>query len=196
MKHFLYYFVAIFVLIQCIPKTEVINVEEGRDRILNTELRNFIPQFVELRNQTIDDRMHHSGGLYVYILTSENLVYVHTSVMDCVNSSFYRFSEKIGDKNYSIWVDKRSVNPDRYFDLKDAQLIERKEEALICHDWYWMKAKFSLTNSSLKLTKVSSFYDNSYSSVNFYEKEDSIFLNKIGYLIQEPEPEPPNTNAN
>jgi hypothetical protein len=180
-----------FVLLQCQSSNDEKDEVEQKYRILNSKLRNIIPQLVELRNQTIDDRMHHSGELYVYILTSENFVYVHTSVMDCVNSSFYRFSEKMGEKNYSIWVDKRSVNPDRYFDLKDAQLIERKEGALICHYWYWLKSKFSLVNSDLKLTKVSSFYDDSYSDEDFYEKEDSAFYKKIEVLMVEPEPEPP-----
>lgn len=137
----------------------------------------------------MEDRTNHQREIYVHILTTENFFYIHTSVMDCVNSSFYRFSEKLGEKNYSIWVDKRSANPERYFDLKNVQLIEKNDEILICEDWYWLKAKFIRSNSDLKLTKISSFYDNSYSDETFYDKEDSAFLQKIEVKMVIPESE-------
>lgn len=179
----IFVYTVFLLLFQCQSSSDEKVKVESNNRILNTELRKYIPYLVELRNQTIEDRANHPGELHVHILTTENFLYAHTSVMDCVNFSFYSFSEKIGDKNYSIWVDERSIRPDRYFDLKDVQLIERKEEALICDDWYWVKAKFSQMNSDLKLTKISSFYDNSYSEEDFYDKEDSAFLFKIEVLI-------------
>lgn len=184
----IFVYTVFLLLFQCQSSSDEKVKVESNNRILNTELRKYIPYLVELRNQTIEDRANHPGELHVHILTTENFLYVHTSVMDCVNSSFYSFSEKIGEKNYSIWVDKRSIRPDRYFDLKDAQLIERKDEALICDDWYWVKAKFSQVKSDLKLTKISSFYDNSYSEEDFYDKEDSAFLFKIEVLMVELEP--------
>lgn len=179
-----------FILIQCQPSSDVKAEFEVKNRILNTELRKYIPQLVELRNQTIEDRANHPDELHVHILTTENHVYVHTSVMDCVDASFYSFSENIESKNYEIWVDERSIRPERYFDLKDAKLIERDNEVQICHDWYWLKAKFSQVNSDLKLTKISSFYDNTYLEEDFYDKEDSAFFYKIEVLMVEPEPVP------
>ena len=189
MKNLILYTLLIFHLLQCQSNSDA-KKEISPTRIIDSTLINTLPELVKLRNETIEDREFNKGSLYTYVLTTENHVYVHTSVMDCLDASFFSISENIENKNYEIWIDERSIRPDRYFDLKDAQLIERKDEALICDDWYWVKAKFSQVKSDLKLTKISSFYDNSYSEEDFYDKEDSIFLHQIEVLMVEPEPVP------
>lgn len=189
MRNLILYTLLIFLLLQCQSKPYA-EKEISPKRIHNSTLINTLPELVKLRNETIEDREFNKGSLYTYVLTTENHVYVHTSVMDCLDASFFSISENIENKNYEIWIDERSIRPDRYFDLKDAQLIERKDEALICDDWYWVKAKFSQVKSDLKLTKISSFYDNSYSRKSFYDKEDSIFLHQTEVLMVEPSPEP------
>src|SRR5690606_3938029 len=189
MKNIFLYILLIFLLLQCQNKPYA-EKEISPKRIHNSTLINTLPELVKLRNETIEDREFNQGSLYIYILTTENHVYVHTSVMDCVEASFYSISENIENKNYEIWVDERSIRPERYFDLKDAKLIERDNEAQICDDWYWVKAKFELFRGKLKLTKVSTFFDNTYSEDKFYDKSDSAFLHKIEILNIEPEPVP------
>lgn len=174
------------------------NCQEGKktekevipyNRILSKEIRETLPHLVELRNATIQDRdSYQKGDLISYFFVTENHIYLHTSPMDCVNRSFYAFTEKIEEKNFTIWVDAESVQPEIYFDLKDLKLVERSQESLICDDWYWLKARFDVLGSYLKLAKVSSFYDISYSEETFYAKEDSAFLHKVEVLMVEPEP--------
>ncbi|MGB6084462.1 hypothetical protein [Moheibacter sp.] len=189
MKNIFLYILLIFLLLQCQSKPYA-EKEISPKRIHNSTLINTLPELVKLRNETIEDREFNKGSLYIYVLTTENHVYVHTSVMDCVEASFYSISENIENKNYEIWVDARSIRPERYFDLKDAKLIERDNEAQICDDWYWVKGKYKVVNDELKLIKISSFYDNSYSRKSFYDKEDSIFLHQTEVLMVEPSPEP------
>lgn len=133
-----------------------------------------------MRNATIEDRSSfQKGDLFSYFLITENHIYLHTSQIDCVNRSFYAFTEKIGNLNFTIWVDSESVQSERYFDLKDLKVVVRSQEPMICDDWYWLKARFDVLGSDLKLGKVSSFYDNSYSEESFYAKEDSVFCGKL-----------------
>ncbi|MDD3458647.1 MAG: hypothetical protein PHO74_04165 [Weeksellaceae bacterium] len=189
MRNLILYILLIFLLFQCQSKPDVVE-EISPKRIHNSTLINTLPELVKLRNETIEDREFNKGSSYIYILTTENHVYAHTSVMDCVDASFYSFSENIDNKNYEIWVDERSIRSERYFDLKDAKWIERDNEVQICDDWYWVKAKFELFREKLKLTKVSTFFDNTYSEETFYDKSDSAFLHEIEFLNIEPEPVP------
>src|SRR5690606_30029214 len=189
MRNLILYTLLIFLLLQCQSKPYA-EKEISPKRIHNSTLINTLPELVKLRNETIEDREFNKGFLYIYVLTTENHVYVHTSVMDCVEASFYSISENIENKNYEIWVDARSIRAERYFDLKDAKLVERDNEVQICDDWYWLKAKYKVVNNELRLIKISSFYDNSYSRKSFYDKEDSIFLHQTEVLMVEPSPEP------
>ncbi|MET3731341.1 hypothetical protein [Moheibacter stercoris] len=182
------------------------NCQEGKktesevipyNRILSKEIRETLPHLIELRNSTIEDRSSfQNGDLFSNFLVTENHIYLHTTMMDCVNRSFYEFTEKIEEENFTIWVDAESVQPERFFDLKNLKLVERSDEYMICKDWYWLKAKYKRIGTELKLEKISTILDNNYSATSFYDKQDSAFLHKVEVLMVEPEPEPTLPNEN
>ena len=110
--------------------------------------------------------------------------------MNCKTGEYYFFEENFDGCLIPMYINAVSHEPKRYFDLKDAKLVERDNEVQICDDWYWLKAKYKVVNNELRLIKISSFYDNSYSRKSFYDREDSIFLHQTEVLMVEPSPEP------
>ncbi len=188
-------FISALLIIGCISKEFSIQQKEEKlnSRILNNELKESLSHLIELRkNVHLEERrgqFTHSSP-FVQILTTKEFAYVHISVMDCLDTSFYSFEENLDGKNYQILVDANSIKPERYFDLKDLEVVPRKmEDGMLCHDWYWVKARYKRIGNKLKLEKASTFFDNLHSE-NFYDKEDSAFLYQSKILIAEPEPEP------
>ena len=184
-----------FLLFGCNSKEKSISGKEEpqTSRILNQELKNILPELIQLQNQTFDKETtngnYNPKHLYARILTTENFVYLNLTFNDCGFNGFYPFQEKMGNHTIDFRIDSKSFQPERYFDLKKLNQVP-EVGSQICEDWYFLKAKFQIFNGKLKLTKISTFFDNSYSEDKFYDKEDSAFLHKVEVLIFEPEPMP------
>lgn len=165
---------------------------DNTSRILNQDLKENLSYLIQLRKLTGTglDRDNNATP-YIQVLTTKEFLYAHISIMDCINSSFYPFEQKLGEIDHQIFVDENSFEPERYFDLKDLKIVSRSwEDVMICEDWYWLKAKYKRMGNKLKLEKVSTILDNDYSDDSFYDKSDSAFLHKLEVLMVEPEPEP------
>ena len=182
-----------FLLFGCNSKEKSIseNEEARTSRILNQELKNILPELIQLQNQTFDEETINGNydpkHLYARILTTENFVYLNLTFNDCGFNGFYPFQEKMGNHTIDFRIDSKSFQPERYFDLKKLNQIPEVGPQ-ICDDWYYLKAKFQVFNGKLKLTKISTFFDNSHSEDKFYDKQDSVFLHKIEVFLVEPEP--------
>ena len=188
------FFSILFLSCQTIEKANSEKKEIPTSRILNEELKETIPQLIQLRKQTGKgfDRGHYSdSNPYIHLTTTKEFVYIHISIMDCISTPFYQFVDNFGETEYSVLVDANSFEPERYLNLKELIVVPREfDDVMFCHDWYWLKVKYKRAGSKLKLEKISTFFDNSYEET-FYDKSDSTFLYKQGILIAEPGPEPP-----
>ncbi len=170
----------------------IIEKEEFSSRILSEDLKEILPKLIKLQNLTFDKKWtrgnYNPNHLFTRILTTEKFVYLNLTFNDCGFNGFYPFQEKMGEHTIDFFIDSKSLKPERYFDLKELNQVSGVGPQ-ICEDWYFVKAKFELFQGKLKLTKVSTFFDNSYSEETFYDKSDSAFLHKIEVLNVEPEPE-------
>lgn len=182
-------------MVSCISKNDL--ETEEKSRILNKELREILPELIQLQNRTfVKDWTHGNyspNHLFARILTTERFVYLNLTFNDCGFNGFYSFQEKIREHTIDFLIDSKSLNPERYFDLKELNESPGAGPQ-ICEDWFFIKAKFELIEGKLKLVKVSSFFDNTYSEDKFYDKQDSAFLHKVEVLMVEPEPEPTPSN--
>lgn len=185
------FFLFSFVLLNCESK-ELSNQhltvkEETLSRILNQSLKEDLPSFIQLReslSKEIDNKP--LSNALIHFLITEEFIYFHISSMDCFEGSFYQFKEN----NHFILIDSRSYQPERYFYLNNLEIIERAfDDVQICEDWFWLKGKYINIDNKLKLEKISTFFDNTYSET-FYDKKDSAYLYKEGILMLEPEPTP------
>jgi len=188
-------FIFSILFLSCNSKENSISGKEKpqTSRILNKELKNTLPELIQLQNQTFDEEWTRGNfgpcHLYARVLTTENFIYLNLTFNDCGFNGFYPFQEKMGNHIIDFFVDSKSFEPERYFDLQN--LTKTQDVGVqICEDWYFLKAKFQVFNGKLKLTKISTFFDNSYSEDKFYDKEDSAFLHKVEVLMVEPEPNP------
>lgn len=186
-----------FIIISCnsFIKNEK-QLEDNPSRILNQDLKETLPYLIQLRKSTGKgfDR-DNTANPYIQILSTKEFLYVHISTMDCVNTSFYPFAEKLGKTSHPIFVDENSFEPERYFNLKDLKIdLRSQDDFMICHDWYWLKAKYKRIGNKLKLERISTILDNGYSTSSFYDKSDMAFLNKIEVLMVEPKPESTSSN--
>jgi|GEM_PF-1550899 len=188
---FLFLFAILFLSCQSKENSVSEKEEPKTSRILNQELKNILPELIQLQNQIFDKETTNGNydpkHLYARILTAENFFYLNLTFNDCGFNGFYPFQEKMGNHKIDFFVDSKSFQPERYFDLRNLTQIQ-DSDVEICEDWYFLKAKFQLINGKLKLTKISTFFDNSYSEKSFYDKQDSAFLHKIEVLMVEPEP--------
>lgn len=185
------FFLFSFVLLNCESKElsnqhSTVN-EEALSRILNQSLKEDLPSFIQLR-ESLSKEMDNKplSNALIHFLITEEFIYFHISSMDCFEGPFYQFKEN----NHFILIDSRSYQPERYFYLNNLEIIERAfDDVQICEDWFWLKGKYINIDNKLKLEKISTFFDNTYSET-FYDKKDSAYLYKEGILMLEPEPTP------
>lgn len=182
-----------FLLFGCNSKEKSISGKEElqTSRILNQELKEILPALIRIQNQTFENERTHrnydKNHLYARFLTTENFVYLNLTFIDCNYFSYYAFDEKIGSNTIRFMIDSASHEPDRLFDLKDIKPIPETGPE-ICHDWYFVAAKFKLIENKLTLIKISTFFDNDYAD-DFYDKSDSVFLNQNEFMLVEPVPQ-------
>lgn len=183
MKSEIFCLVLMFLCVGCFSSKSSIQQDS---RFKSAELKQEISYLIPLlkRSQTSPDEIS------IRILITPEFIYPQILSMNCKTGEYYFFEENFDGCLIPMYINAVSHEPKRYFDLKDAKLIERDNEAQICDDWYWVKGKYKVVNDELKLIKISSFYDNSYSRKSFYDKEDSIFLHQTEVLMVEPSPEP------
>lgn len=184
---FLFLFVILF--LSCNSKEKSISEKEEpqTSRILNQELKNILPELIQLQNQMFkSERQQH---LNVSFVSTENYLYTHISDIDCEDYiPQYVFDEKLNSNDIRIYVSVDGFKPEEYFDLKGVEILPAlKEPTIICDDFNFLFARFVRRNEGLKLESINTSYSNAF---NFYAKEDSVFLQKIGILIEEPEPFP------
>src|SRR5690606_23166330 len=135
-----------FLLFGCNSKEKSISEKEEpqTSRILNQELKNILPELIQLQNQTFDKETTNGNydpkHLYARVLTTENFVYLNLTFNDCGFNGFYAFQEKIGNHTIDFFVDSKSSEPERYFDLRNLTKTQ-DVEVQICEDWYFVKAK-------------------------------------------------------
>lgn len=165
--------------------------EKTASRILNKELKEILPELIEIQNKTLKESMQNRGFdgsvLFSELITTENFLYLRLSSMNCEFRPHISFVEKFNSHTVKFMVDKASFKSERYFNLKGLNKIPA-DEIQICDDWYFIQAKFELFNGKLKLTKISTFFDNTYSDETFYDKRDSAYLYQKEVLLVEPEP--------
>jgi len=165
--------------------------EKTASRILSEELKEILPELIKIQNITLKESMQKRGfdssALYSEVIATENFLYLSLSSMDCEFRPHTSFVEKFNSHTVKFMVDTASYKSERYFDLKGLNKIPAVETQ-ICDDWYFIRAKFELFNGKLKLTKISTFFDNTYSDETFYDKRDSAYLYQKGVLMIEPEP--------
>lgn len=171
--------------------------EKTTSRILSEELKEILPELIKIQNITLKESMQKRGFddsvLYSEVITTENFLYLSLSSMDCEFRPHTSFVEKFNSHTVKFMVDTASYKSERYFDLKGLNKIP-VDEIQICDDWSFIQAKFELFRGKLKLTKISSFFDNTFSDETFYDKQDSTYLYQKGVLMIEPEPEPKPVN--
>ena len=158
--------------------------EKPISRILNEDLKGFLPILIQIHNQTYQNIPHHD--LNFRFVISENFLYAFVSKIDCEKfSSVYTFEEKIGNYETRFYVYENSFESERYFDLKNLHALQNEFKAIICDDFYYLNAKFRKANGELKLEKINTIYTN---DNEFLDQSDLIFLKEIGFMIEEPEP--------
>lgn len=165
--------------------------DKTASRILSKELKEIIPELIKFQNKTlkesIEKREFDGSVLFSELITTERFLYLRLSSMDCEFRPHTSFVEKFNSHTVKFMVDTASYKSERYFNLKGLNKIP-VVETQICDDWYFIQAKFELFNGKLKLTKVSTFFDNTYSDETFYDKQDSAYLYQKGVLMIESEP--------
>lgn len=174
------------IFLNCNSKEKTISEKEENptSRILNQDLKEFLPILIQIHNQTYQNISHHD--LNFRFLISENFLYAFVSKIDCEKfSSVYTFDEKIGNYETRFYVYENSFESERYFDLKNLHALQNEFKAIICDDFYYLNAKFRKANGELKLEKINTIYTN---DNEFLDQSDLIFLKEIGFIIEEPEP--------
>lgn len=165
--------------------------EKTASRILSDELKEILPELIKIQNITLKESMQKRGFdgsvLYSEVITTEKFLYLSLSSMDCEFRPHTSFVEKFNSHTVKFMLDTASYKSERYFNLKGLNKIP-VNEIQICDDWYFIMAKFELFNGKLKLTKISTFFDNTYSDETFYDKRDSAYLYQKEILMTEPEP--------
>jgi len=181
----LFIFTILFLSCNSKEKTISENEKPQTSRILNQELKKILPELIQLQNQIFKNERHQN--LNVSFISTENYLYAYISDIDCENYiPQYSFDEKLNSNDIRIYVSVDGFKPEEYFDLKGVEILPAvKESTIICDDFNFLFARFVRRNEGVKLESVKTSYSNDF---NFYTKEDSAFLQKIGILIEEPEP--------
>ncbi len=158
---------------------------EVSSRILNKDLKDALPELINLSKLNLEDE----GNVCVSVLTTEDFVYLNMDFKECSPL----FTEKIGLDSVGFIIVPGSVDPQRYFDLKEEkiELLINDENGIACYLGSFFSAKFKIIDHRLRLEKVSTSYNSSHYKT-FFDKSDSIYLNQIGILREEPEPTPSN----
>ncbi len=168
-------------------------VKENPEFILNEKFKNSLAQLISIREYSLINDRGHSKLLYLSAITTKEHLYLHLSNVNCETpESFFSFTERIGDTSIGFLLNVESIEPERFFDLKQAKQIKNEFESdMLCHDWYYLLAKYNILNGDLILERTSGFLDETIEN-GFYAKEDLEYLIQSGYIFdpEEPEPEP------
>lgn len=167
-------------------------VKENPEFILNQNFKNSLAQLISIREYSLINERGHSKLLYLSAGTTKEHLYLRLSNMNCETpESFFSFTERIGDTSIGFLLNVESIEPERFFDLRQAKQIKDELEYGICDDWYYLLAKYKILNGDLILERTSGFLDETIEN-GFYAKEDLEYLIQSGYIFdpEEPEPEP------
>lgn len=168
-------------------------VKENPEFILNEKFKNSLAQLISIREYSLINERGHSKLLYLSAGTTKEHLYLYLSNVNCdTPGSFFYFTERIGDTSIEFLLNVESIEPERFFDLRQANQIKNEFESdMLCHDWYYLLAKYKILNGDLILERTSGFLDETIEN-GFYAKEDLEYLIQSGYIFdpEEPEPEP------
>lgn len=165
-------------------------VKEHPEFILNQNFKNSLAQLISIREYSLINDRGHSKLLFLRAITTKEHLYLHLSKMNCKTpESFFSFTERIDDTSIEFLLDVESIEPERFFDLRQAKQIKNESEYGICDDWYYLLAKYKILNGNLILERTSGFLDETIEN-GFYAKEDLEYLIQSGFIFDPKEPKP------
>ena len=147
-------------------------------RILSEDLMNQLLELIKIYNEKIDLY----GTPTFHFLVSKNYVYVSliNSNPDCPRMiPYYEYWEKINNVEYLFELNGRSMNLERFFDVKDLELKESPEmPTMLCHP-DGISVRYIIENSKkLTLEKIIEFREGGLDE-NMLSDEDTAFIMEI-----------------
>lgn len=154
-------------------------------RILNKDFNVVLKSLIRLQKLTFD---HYSKNFYAQVISTEESVYLKVSTRDCDEfSQYFKFEEKIDSTTVYFSISEAGM-PEELFHLDDLELKHNPNFRYeLCHDWYWVRAKFIKRGKNLAFERATSFYDNKFEDY-FFDETDSAFLKESNLFVPEPVP--------
>ncbi|HLV23298.1 MAG TPA: hypothetical protein VKY36_00780 [Moheibacter sp.] len=170
-------FIIVSIFLGC-NSTQTFKVENSRFK--NAEFNSVLDTMMQ--KLLLNQKTHSKYSATFF--TTENHIYVTLMNIDCSTPPYYSFNEEVNSISLPIYIKANSIQPERFFELKDLEMTKPQDEYFYCDDFYSVIARLDVNKNKTEFKKMRTMEDEFDS--DFIAKEDTIYM-KTKIKIVEPE---------